>query len=206
VFARSTTIQARPESIDDGIRFVADEVMPMIMGMDGCVGLSMIVDRTSGRCIATSAWRDQDTMRATDGLLTPMRNRAASLMGGDLMVEEWEIAVLHREHQSSEGACVRATWLQVDPSEVEHAIDIYRMHSLTEMDELEGFCSASLFVDRRSGRACTSATYDNMESMERSRERAKRIRETATREIGATVTDVSEFELALAHLHVPEMV
>jgi hypothetical protein len=206
VFARSTTIQARPESIDDGIRFVADEVMPMIMGMDGCVGLSMIVDRTSGRCIATSAWRDQDTMRATDGLLTPMRNRAASLMGGDLMVEEWEIAVLHREHQSSEGACVRATWLQVDPSEVEHAIDIYRMHSLTEMDELEGFCSASLFVDRRSGRACSSATYDNMESMERSRERAKRIRETATREIGATVTDVSEFELALAHLHVPEMV
>ena len=49
MYARSTTFQARPGSIDEGIAFVRDEVMPDLMAMEGCTGLSMICDRESGR-------------------------------------------------------------------------------------------------------------------------------------------------------------
>ena len=56
VYARSTTIQAQPSSIDDGIAFVRSEVMPALTAMDGYIGLSLLVDRESGQCIATSAW------------------------------------------------------------------------------------------------------------------------------------------------------
>ena len=54
MYARSTTIQAQSSSIDDGIAFVRDTVMPALEGMDGFVGVSLLVDRQSGRCIATS--------------------------------------------------------------------------------------------------------------------------------------------------------
>jgi hypothetical protein len=42
--------------------------------------------------------------------------------------------------------------------------------------------------------------------MERSREQANELRNTRTRELGADVLDIGEFELALAHLRVPEVV
>jgi hypothetical protein len=205
VYARSTTIQAQPSSIDAGVAHVRDEVMPAILGIEGCVGLSLLVDRHSGRCIATSAWRSMEAMRASAEQIRPIRDRAAEIFGGSPQMEEWEIAVLHRDHRSRQGACVRATWLQGDPAQADRAIDVYKMASLPAMENLEGFCSASLLVDRGSGRAVSSVTYDSVEAMQRNREQAETLRAAGAKEAGGQVLDVCEFELAIAHLRVPEM-
>jgi heme-degrading monooxygenase HmoA len=196
---------ARPESIDAGIAEVRDNVMPQIQEMEGCVGLSMLVDRGSGRCITTSAWQSEDAMRAADEALQPVRERVGEILGGSPQVEEWEIAVLHRDHRSGEGACVRATWVRVDPADMDRAIDVYKLASLPRAEELAGFCSASLLVDRSSGRAVSSVTYDSFEAMERSRDAAAAMRSAASKDAGAEVLDTGEFELAVAHLRVPEL-
>jgi len=203
--ARSTTFRARPVAIDDGIAFLRDEVMPAAMAMTGCTGLSMMADRRSGRCIATTAWDAADHMRASAGLMAPMRERAAAVMSADPFVEEWEIASVHRAHTSHDGACVRATWMWLEPGMVDHAVDTYRMVTLPRMQDLEGFCSASLFVDRELGRAVSSVTYDSHEAMNRSREAARTVRMDSARDAHAQVLDVAEFDLVLAHLRVREM-
>jgi len=205
MYARATTIQAQPSSIDDGIAHVRDKVMPALMGVEGCVGLSLLIDRASGRCIATSAWESAEAMHASAEQVRPTRDRAAELFGGSAQVDEWEIAVLHRDHQSQQGACVRATWIEVDPAQMDGAIDVFRMSSLPAIEALEGFCSASLMVDRRSGRAVSSVTYDSHEAMQRNREQARTVRAAGAQDAGANVLDVAEFELAVAHLRVPEM-
>jgi quinol monooxygenase YgiN len=205
--ARSITIMARPDSIDTGVAFIRDEVMQTLMGMNSCIGLSMLVDRSSGRCITTSAWQDQDAMRASDEQLRPLRARAAEMMGGgEPQVEEWEIAVLHRDHTSQPGACVRATWVRMDPQQLDRVVDIFKSVNLPAMEQTDGFCSASLLVNRHSGRAVTSMTFDSRDAMDRSRERGKEVREQSVREMNAEVVEVGEFELALAHLRVPELV
>jgi len=205
VYARSTTFLARVSSIDEGIAHIRDEVLPALTGMEGCIGLSLLVDRDSGRCIATSAWRSEEAMRSSEDHVEAIRDRAAAIMGGSPQVERWEIAVLHRDHRSRDGACVRATWMQIEPTQADRAIDMFRMAMLPAIEDLEGFCSASLMVDRLSGRAVSSVTYDSMESMERNREGARAVRTAGIGEAGAEVLDVGEFELALAHLRVPEM-
>jgi quinol monooxygenase YgiN len=205
VYARSTTIQGQPSSIDDGIAHVRDEVMPAVLATDGCVGLSLMVDRQSGRCIATTAWQSKEAMHASEQTIRPIRDRAAEIFGGTAQVDEWEIAVLHRDHRSGEGACVRATWIQVDPAQLDQAIDVYKMVTLPALEGLEGFCSASLMADRASGRAVSSVVYDSIDAMQRNREQVGRIRATSIQEMGAEVLDVAEFELAIAHLNVPEM-
>ena len=205
VYARSTTFQARPESIDEGITFVQDEVMPAAMAMDGCIGLSMICDRESGRCIATSAWSTEDAMNASDQMMAPMRQRGAEIFGTQPSVDRWEIAVLHRHAASGEGACVRCTWLSLDAAGLDHAIETYRMSALPALEEMDGFCSASLMVDRATGRAVSSATFTSRDTMVASRAAAEALRSRTAEDVGATVTDIQEFELALAHLHVPEM-
>ena len=41
MYARSTTVHADPQRIDDGIANVRDEVMPAVQSMPGCMGVSM---------------------------------------------------------------------------------------------------------------------------------------------------------------------
>jgi quinol monooxygenase YgiN len=205
VYARSTTVEAQPESIDAGIAYVCDEVMPALEGTHGCIGLSLLVDRESGRCIVTSAWESEEAMRASEEQVAPIRDRAAENFRGSASVARWEIAVMHRDHRSADGACVRATWFKVPNGQMDRAIDLYRESVLPAMEEIEGFCSASLMIDRMSGRAVSSTVFDSSEAMDRSREQARSLRAARLRELGADVIDVGEFELALAHLRVPEL-
>jgi hypothetical protein len=206
VYARSTTVQAQLDAIDAGIANIRDKVMPALMEVDGCIGLSLIVDRASGRCIATSAWESDDAMRGSEGQVESIRANAIERFRGTVdSVELWEIAVLHREHQAGESACVRCTWMQGSPDETERAIDLFRMQVLPEAEQLEGFCSASLFVDRSSGSAVSATAWASRDSMTRSRARADELRTSTSQELGSQVLEVAEFDLALAHLRVPEM-
>ena len=205
MYARSTTIQGQPSSIDAGIAHTRDNVMPALEGIDGCVGLSLLVDRTSGRCIVTSSWESEEAMRASEDAVRPIRDRAVELLGGSREVEEWEIAAMHREHRTGEGACVRATWVKVDPDQLDRGIDFYKMTILPALEDLEGFCSASLLVDRASGRGVAVANFDNAEALERNKGALDTIKATGSQEANAEVLDQCDFELAVAHLRVPEM-
>lgn len=207
MYARSTTIQAQPLSLDIGIAHVRDVVMPALREIDGYVGLSLLVDRQSGRCIATSSWQTIEAMRASAERVAPIRDRTALMFDGSAKVEEWDIALLHRDHHAHDGACVRATWLKVVPDQLNRSVDFYRTSVLPEMEHLDGFCSASLMVDHPAcRRAVSCSTFDSMDAMARNRDRATELRSRRVRDLGAEVIDVAEFELAIAHLRVPELV
>lgn len=205
MFARSTTINAHPSYIDVGIKHVRDTVMPALTDIEGCLGMSLLIDRSSGRCIATSSWRDEESLRASEGPVQTLRTDAAETFHGTTEVSRWEIAVMHRDHHSERGACCRVTWFKTEPAHIDRGIDVWKMAGLPTMEELDGFCSAALMFDRASGRGVSSLTFDSAEAMEHNRERVDSIRDAGVREAGAQVLDTCGFELAIAHLHVPEM-
>lgn len=204
--ARSTTVRGDPQAVDDGIAMVRDEVRPALEEMEGCVGLSMMVDRERGTCIVTSAWDSERALISSRELVTPMRDRAAEIVGGAAEVEEWEIGLLHRESFSGEGACSRVTWSKTPRYEIDHHLDFFRSTVLPRLEEIPGFCSASVLVNRTTGRAATAVTYDSRSALEQSRDAARRLREVASRKIPTEIHDIAEMELVLAHLRVPETV
>jgi hypothetical protein len=71
---------------------------------------------------------------------------------------------------------------------------------------MDGFCSASLLIDRREGAAAGTVTFKDRATLERTRDAAAAIRDRVGQETGITFVDVAEFELVLAHLRVPETV
>jgi quinol monooxygenase YgiN len=182
-----------------------DEVMPTLQGMAGCIGMSLLSDRESGRCIATTAWEDMAAMQASADQVRPLRARAAKAFSANTSVDEWQIDAVHRDHRSADGACVRATWLKVRPDQFDRALDFYKAAVLPEIEQLDGFCSSSLMSDRGTGRAVVSTTYDSQDAMARTRDTARSLRTALLRDLGADQLDVGEFELSLAHLRVPEM-
>ena len=205
MYARTTTLQSSTGSIDVGIANVRDNVMSELEGIDGYIGLSLLIDRSSGRCIVTTAWETEEAMRASNEAVREIRQRAAEQFGGEPDVAEWEIAVLHRDHESREGACVRATWVKVEPDQIERGIDIFKMGVLPALNDHEGLCSVSLLVDRATGRGVSSVAYDSLEALQHNMSKIEELRSASTREASAEVLDECNFELAIAHLHVPEM-
>lgn len=206
MYARSTTIHADPRSVDDGIAYVRDEVLPAVQQMDGCMGLSMLCDRDDGRCIVTTAWTDEQSMRKSAEGVRSMRERAAEIFGGQPEVQEWEIAALHRKYETREGACARVIWSRADPDLVDRTVDAYRMSLIPRLEEMPGFCSVSLLVSRSEGRAVSATVYESRQSMEETREMSANMRDDFAMSMGVAITEVAEMELVLAHLRVPETV
>ena len=208
MYARTSTLVAAPSALDQGIAFVGDKVWPAIRDMAGCVGMSLVVDRESGRTISTTSWETQDALAASRDAVMPLREEAARILKAVSrpVVEEWEIASMHRRHPTEPGTCVRAAWSRVPQTHVTQALDFYKSTLLPQIEKLDGFVSSSLMVDRATGRGVTSVAFGSREAMERTREQADYLRESSTNEANVETLDVIEFELAFAHLHVPELV
>jgi quinol monooxygenase YgiN len=199
VYARSTTFHGRPDNIEAGIAFVKNEVAPMLDKIEGCRGLSMLVDRETGHCIVTSSWESEAAMHASDERLRPIRDRGRDILGGSMEMDEWEIAVMHR---SQHGECCRVSWLEGD---VDAMTETLRVGILPRLEQTPGFCSASLLVNRSAGLGCATTAWDTRAAMEASRSVADDLRDRTASEAGGQIVDVHEFDLAYAHLHVPEM-
>jgi heme-degrading monooxygenase HmoA len=171
----------------------------MLDRIEGCRGLSMLVDRVTGQCIATSSWESEEAMHASDDQLRPIRDRGRDILGGSMQVDEWEIAVMHRTHH---GECCRVSWLQGD---VDAMSEILRVGILPVLEQTDGFCSASLLVNRSAGLGCATTVWESRAAMEASRASADEMRTRAADEARGEIVEVHEFDLAYAHLHVPEM-
>lgn len=203
MFARSTTIAADPSTVEAGIAYYHDEVMPVLGKLEGCVGMSLVVDRASGRCIASSSWVSQATMSASDDLLAPLRAQASRLLGGRVTVEEWEVALMHRAQVTTEGAWCRIT--RARTSQVQGLLEVFRTQ-LPSIEQAPGFCSASMFVDRWRGVVCVTVTFDSRAALGASRETAAANREAAMKMVDVTFEELREAELVVANLRVPELV
>lgn len=204
--ARTTTLQADPGKIGDGIAYIRDEILPRVTAMDGCVGMSMLVDRESGRCIVTTAWESEQALQASAEMVRPLREQAEKALGSSNgSVDTWEVAVVHRDHAIPDGAFARVTWLSGESQTADRAVEMFRMAVLPKVQELAGFCSGSMLISREAGRVVGTVMFESRDHLMDSREAAARIRTTASQEAGARVDDVAEMEVAFAHLHVPEM-
>ena len=85
-------------------------------------------------------------------------------------------------------------------------MELYRSNLMPRIEQMPGFCSLSLLVDRDGGLAVGTVTFDDRGALQASREQARSLREESVRMMGREVVDVAEMELVLAHLRVPETV
>jgi len=206
MYARTTTLRGNPQAVDDLIATVRDEVLPGLMQLEGCIGLSLLIDRDSGRAIATSAWETEDAMRASAEQARPLRDRAAQAFGGTPEVQEWEIAVLHRAHRIQDGACARVVWTRTDPGNLDAVTAAYRDSLMPWWEQTEGFCSNSFLVDRQTGRCSSTVVFESREAMAQTRDQFMTLREEFVKRMAMEILEVAEFDMALAHLRVPETV
>ena len=207
MYARTATLRGNPRGLDEATTFVRDEWLPATTGLDGCTGMSMLIGRRSGRCIVTTGWENETALRASEQGMRPNRARLGKLLGAVPLVAQWEVAVLHRAHQATDHACCRVTWSALrDPAAVDEDIATFRMALLPRIEELPGFSSVSLMVDRLSGRAVAAVNYLDRDAMLTAGQRADQLQGEYARSMGGRITEVAELDLVIARLRIPETV
>jgi heme-degrading monooxygenase HmoA len=206
MFARTTTVTARQEGIDRGIRYIQDEVMPALPEIEGFVGVSTLVDRATGRCIITSSWQSAQAMRDSEPRIQLFRERVVAAFDAfDATVDSWEVALMRRAHTAETAAGAHVSWLEGDPDTMGELVDAFRA-ALPSLEQLPGFASASLLLDRTGGRAVSTVVFDSPTAMARARAGTSGIRTSVADATGAYVIEVAEFELPVSQLRVPELV
>ena len=152
-----------------------DEVMPALEDMPGCIGMSLLVDRQSGRCIATTSWESEEMMRESADRVRSLRDGAARQFGADSpRVEQWEVGAMHRDHHIREGACAQITWAKAqDLGRFDSAVETYKTMVAAQLEQMPGFCSTSLLIDRETGRGVACETFDSRDAVEQNREQLR---------------------------------
>ena len=93
--ARINTLQMDPQRIDDALRQVEQNDIPAFREIDGFRGFTVLVDRSSGKVVATSYWDSEEQMRASEDAVKEARERAAETGGAssEAQVERYEVAL-----------------------------------------------------------------------------------------------------------------
>lgn len=205
MFVRISTIQARPERLDEGLRYIRDEVQPRVDAMEGSFGLAAWVDRSSNRVAVTALWRDRASMEASAAAVGGLRQGAAEHLGGDASVEVFESAVVHRSSPPAPGQWTRSSRFDVAPSDIDLLVQHFETTSLPDITRHVGLVAAVLMVNREDGKALAAVTFDSRRSLDATAGASQARRDKATSDIPSLeVTGVSDMEMVTAGFRLPD--
>ncbi len=195
MYGRTTIIDGRPERLDAVIAFSRDTVAPTVDTMPGCLGISVWVNRETGRSVALTGWQDEMSRSAAAEQIAALRSEACAIMGGDARTESWELAVMHQVTPDKPGYVTRMVSMSGDPATVDRGIELFRSQVVPRVSTMSGFNTISLAVNRANGRAQVATTYTSRSAAETARHAAAQIRDTVASQLGLTVDEVDELEL-----------
>jgi len=92
MFARVSTFQGSPESVDGLVRQARERVIPSVSRDAGYHGMLLLAERGSGKSIAMTLWEDEATVRASEDSANKLRADTAAAGGVQVVsVERFEV-------------------------------------------------------------------------------------------------------------------
>lgn len=197
MYVRANMLTADPAKIDGGIRYVQERVMPALDGIPGSRGLSMSVNRETGKGALVTWWADLESLRASEEKVAPLRAEGAEILGGTLAPRVLEVVDRQVRQIATPGCWNRVTALDMSSGDVDKAIETFRTSTIPALEAMDGFCAATLSVDRESAQAVAVTVWRDREALEASRERASGLRDEVVGKAQGRVTSVDEYEIVL---------
>jgi len=90
--ARVSTYQGTGDTIDLALA-QADEIAPVVRGIDGSRGLIYLVDRASGKSVSITLWESPEAMQASEEAANRLRRDTSDSAGETIVgVDRYEVA------------------------------------------------------------------------------------------------------------------
>jgi len=92
--ARVSTLTLDPAKLDEVIGQLEREDLDKLKATDGFRGMTLLIDRSSGKGVGTTFWDSEEAMQAAEQIGEETRRRAADTGGaGKPQVERFEVAI-----------------------------------------------------------------------------------------------------------------
>jgi len=92
--ARLSSLAGPAEGIDEGIRFIKDQILPEANDLTGWRGIIALTDRATGRTKTITFWDSEESLLASEERANQLRSEAAEAMGESITgVDRYEVAV-----------------------------------------------------------------------------------------------------------------
>lgn len=205
MIGRSTTVEADPGKVEQGIAFVRDRVRPVVDSLPGSRGLGMWVNRETGQVLVHGAWEDRAALDASASQIAEFRAEAARLMGArNVRVEIVEPVVVWQDAADQPGYWARIVETTVPVRRVEEGISSFQDEGLPTIRQFPGVNTCVLLVNRETGRSVVSVTYRSKQEMEDAREPANALRSKMLERMGASPPVIWELETTIVGIRPPE--
>ncbi len=192
---RFNFLTADPLRLGDSVKFIESEVRPQVDSQPGSLGTSLYTDPDAGLAILESFWASDDAMHASEHTVSSSRREAVRRAAGTVSVERYEVPVFELEAPMRSGAGMRLTRMDVEPSQVEDAVEVYGDTAVPWLAETRGFCSTLLLVDPETGHTISETLWRDEATLAETRSLAAAVRVDTVAATGCVIRAVEEYGL-----------
>jgi heme-degrading monooxygenase HmoA len=189
------------QNIDEGVRFIRDEVTPVLRQQHGYRGLNVSADRSAGILGILSRWETEADREASNSALAKSREDGLHVIGGTLSVETFEELVWEVVEPPVPGSSVlHLRRVRMDPARVEENVEFFLRVAVPELRSQPGLQAVRNLLDRQSGAGMVGTVWANAAAMEAGDAAGEARRQRATAERGVTFGEVSKREMPFADM------
>jgi hypothetical protein len=193
--ARLNFLTLDPALVGDLLHYIEHEAHKRVKDESGNQGMALLVDEQLGVVVVETFWVSGDAMRASERAGGPLGRAALQRRAATVSVEHYEMPSRVGLSRAERGAGVRLTRADLDPRRGADAVADYEDTALPWLTETEGFCSAVLFLHRRTGRAVEEAVWRDTRSLAATRAQAAAVRADAAAATDGVVLALAEYQL-----------
>jgi hypothetical protein len=192
---RFNLLTADPLRLGDAIKYLEAEVRPLNESLRGSLGVALYANPELGVAVVESFWASEEAVVQSGPTVGPSRSEMVRRAAGTVSVERYQVPVFEQQGTLMAGAGLRLTRMDIEPSQVEDAVETYGDTAVPMLADTEGFCAALLFADHNQGAMISETLWRTPQALSASRSAAAAVRAETVASTGCTVRAVEEYGL-----------
>ena len=176
--ARFHLITADPLRLADVLKAIETEVRPQTESREGSLGMSLYAKPEAGMAVLHSFWATHDMLLLNENRGLPDFGDALRRAGGTASVERYRVPVFEWEWAGplDPKAELQLTWMEIEPSKADDAVEAYGDTAVPALAETEGFVGSLLLAGRGTGHLIGEAIWRDPQALAASRSAAAAVR------------------------------
>lgn len=165
MFTRMLTFKGATD-IESGVAYLREEALPILAAQRGFRGVSASANRSTNSLGILSLWDTEEARAASDSALGKARKEAVQIVGGNLIVENFEEMVAELAKPVAPGCLLFITRASMDPAKVNENVAFFKSDVLPVIRSQPGFCALRHMIDRATGTGFVGSVWETRQALD----------------------------------------